>query len=160
MDIPAVLQPLARFNAKTVLPKKQALNIDPSLPLLLYNSYNLDPVWRKEEKANRILVLEPSHFRQFPVSDNVLQFILSLAKNIDDLQVFAGEVNEIPHLKDTKAIYSKEHPAFVYYPGQKDERDWLFPEVKGSFGSFSSYWKKCKQDITQKDFACIELVRA
>jgi deoxyribodipyrimidine photo-lyase len=96
-------------------------------------------------EANRILVLEPSHFRLFPVSDKVLAFILQLASNIEGIHVFVGEVNEIPGLNNTKAIYSKEHPAFKHFPGIKDERDWLFPEVKGFYNSFFSYWKRCER---------------
>ena len=90
----------------------------------------------------------------------MIEFILDLAKNIDGLQVFSGEVNEIPHLKKIKTIYSKEHPAFIHYPGKKDERDWLFPEVKGQFNSFFSFWKKCMQSIERKDSPLTVLKRA
>jgi deoxyribodipyrimidine photo-lyase len=160
MEIPAALNSVAAFNAKTNLPVRKEITIDPALPLLIYNSYNLDPLWRKDEKANRILLLEPGHFRDFPVSDKVIEFILALAKNIEGLQVFTGEVNEIPHLKKIKTIYSKEHPAFIHYPGKKDERDWLFPEVKGQFNSFFSFWKKCLQSIERKDAPQTILKRA
>jgi deoxyribodipyrimidine photo-lyase len=151
MDIPQELRAVTGFNAKTNLPERKDISIDPSLPLFIYNSYNLDPLWRKNEKANRVLLLEPWHFRQFPVSEKVMQFILDLAGNIDGLQVFTGEVNEIPEIKKIKNIYAKEHPAFGHYPGQKDERDWLFPEVKGTFNSFFAYWRKCEQALKRKD---------
>jgi deoxyribodipyrimidine photo-lyase len=160
MDVPEVLHPVTGFNPKTSLPATTEITIDPSLPLFIYNSYNLDPLWRKDEKANRVLLLEPWHFRQFPVSDKVIEFILALAKNITGLQVFVGEVNEIPHLKNIKHIYSKEHPAFEHYPGHKDERDWLFPEVKGPFNSFFAYWKKCEQGLKRKDNRQLSLINA
>ena len=160
MDIPMELRPVSSFNAKTNLPERKEINIDPSLPLFIYNSYNLDPLWRKDEQANRVLLLEPWHFRQFPVSDKVIQFILDLAKNIDGLQVFVGEVSEIPQLKKIKNIYSKEHPAFSHYPGRKDERDWLFPEVKGNFNSFFAFWKKCEQSLIKKDSLQLSLINA
>ena len=42
-------------------------------------------------------------------------------------------------------IISKEHPLFEHYPGKKDTRDWMFPEVTGYYPSFFSYWKKCEK---------------
>jgi deoxyribodipyrimidine photo-lyase len=46
-----------------------------------------------------------------------------------------------------KAIISKEHPAFDYYPGIKDQRDWMFPAVSGYYPSFFKFWQKCQQSI-------------
>ncbi|HEX4876704.1 MAG TPA: FAD-binding domain-containing protein [Chitinophagaceae bacterium] len=150
LPVSAVPEKLATYtmaDLNTNLPQTQTPVLNNDLPLLIYNSYNLDPEWRKEIKANRILLLEPSHFRQFPVSDKVIRFILSLAENIEGIQVFTGEINEIPGLRDVPAVYAKEHTAFSHYPGIKDERDWLFPEVKGLFPSFFSYWKRCEQQL-------------
>jgi len=46
---------------------------------------------------------------------------------------------------DKETIISKEHPAFDYYPGIKEEREWMFPSVTGYHPSFFSYWKKCER---------------
>jgi deoxyribodipyrimidine photo-lyase len=157
LKIPAVLQSITSFNERTILPDNREIIIDASLPVLLYNSYNLDPLWRKEEKANRILLLEPSHFRQFPVSEKVIDFILALAQNIEGIQVYVGEVNELLQLIPHKHIFSKEHPAFVHYPGVKDERDWLFPDVTGQYNSFFGYWKKCASSL-RKNYPAVKLL--
>jgi deoxyribodipyrimidine photo-lyase len=100
-----------------------------------------------------VLLLEPSHFNQYPVSDKVIEFIIGLSKNIEGLQIFTGEIEEIKNIykannawSDQKII-SKEHPAFVYYPGIKDQRDWMFPEVNGYYPSFFSYWKKAERSF-------------
>ena len=159
MNIPDVLTNATSIQLKTILPAKENPELDTSLPLLIYTSYNLDPMWRKELKANRILLLEPSHFRQYPVSEKVIDFILDLAKNIEGLQVFTGEINEITNLHQLPAIYSKEHPVFNHLPGNKDERDWIFPEVKGFYNSFFSFWKKCEQYLPKKKTHRGELVR-
>ncbi|HRG93160.1 MAG TPA: hypothetical protein PLZ10_09440, partial [Chitinophagaceae bacterium] len=45
------------------------------------------------------------------------------------------------------AIYSKEHPAFPHYPGIRDQREWLFPDIQGLYPSFFSYWKKCEREL-------------
>jgi deoxyribodipyrimidine photo-lyase len=160
MDTPSILQETKRLSLKTILPQKTRLQLDYSIPLLLYTSYNLDPNWRKDMQANRVLLLEPSHFRQFPVSEKVIDFILSLANNIKGLQVFFGEINEIPGLHQLPAIYSKEHPAFKHFPGKKDERNWLFPEVKGAYNSFFTYWKKCEHLLKKKPGGQLALLRA
>jgi deoxyribodipyrimidine photo-lyase len=99
--------------------------------------------------VNRVLILEPSHFNNYPISENVLNFILDLANNIQGIQVFCGETHEIAaiyhqnEMDTNKFIISKEHPAFKHYPGIKDERTWMFPTVKGYYPSFFNYWKKC-----------------
>jgi len=160
MQVPEILVDTTSLSLSTVLPEKKIPVTDPSLPLLIYTSYNLDPLWRKEEKANRILLLEPSHFRQFPVSEKVMAFILDLAKNIEGLQVFTGEVNEIPQLRQFPSIHAKEHPAFSHFPGKKDSRDWLFPEVTGSYRSFFSFWNQCKQEWKNRETLVPELKRA
>ncbi len=159
-ETPDVLSPVTLLQLKTILPEKKIPELDGSLPLLIYTSYNLDPQWRQDIKANRLLLLEPSHFKQYPVSEKVITFIIDLAKNIDGLQVFVGEANEIPLLNQFPDIYSKEHPAFNHLPGKKDERDWLFPEVKGYYNSFFSFWKKCEKTLQKKESFMPELIRA
>jgi deoxyribodipyrimidine photo-lyase len=137
-----------------LLPDSKTPSVDTIKPTLIYNSYNLDPLWRKDEKVNRILLLEPSHFQKFPVSEKVIKFILNLSKNIPNIQLMIGEVSELAQLYvasevRTKWLISKEHPAFSYYPGQRDARDWLYPEISGYYNSFFSYWKKCEKMIKQ-----------
>jgi deoxyribodipyrimidine photo-lyase len=150
INIPTSLIDTSIFKLKTHLPKTSSPKIDVTKPTLVYNSYNLDPIWRNEIIANRILLLEPSHFLAYPVSLNVLQFILDLSKNINGIQVYVGEISDIEYLYQnsgvniSKNIISKEHPAFKYYPGIKDERDWMFPLVTGYYPSFFSFWKKCQ----------------
>jgi deoxyribodipyrimidine photo-lyase len=156
MPIPNTLQETSVLDLKTNLPHTTSLNIDTTIPTLIYNSYNLDPIWRKLEKVNRVLLLEPSHFNQYPVSDKVIEFIIGLSKNIEGIQIFTGEIEEIKNIYnanniwDDQKIISKEHPAFNYYPGKKDQRDWMFPEVSGYYPSFFSYWKKAERSFRKK----------
>lgn len=151
MPVPNSLQAIENLDLTTNLPTSQLPVIDVSLPTLIYNSYNLDPVWRAEEKVNRVLLLEPSHFSKYPVSVKVIEFILNLSKNIADIQVYVGEIDAIENYykqaneDPSKNIISKEHPAFKHYPGIKDARDWMFTAVSGYYGSFFGYWKKCER---------------
>lgn len=153
MPIPDALQETTVLDLTTNLPKSNTPNIDTELPTLIYNSYNLDPIWRKLEKVNRVLLLEPSHFNQYPISDKVIEFIIDLSKNIEGIQVYTGEIADIENLYKTnntwenQKIISKEHPAFAYYPGIKDQRDWMFQEVNGYYPSFFGFWKKAERSF-------------
>ena len=147
-QIPAPLLPTQNWAPVTHLPHTPPLQLKHNLPLLLYTHYNLDPLWHNQLEANRILILEPSHFKQYPVSSRLIDFVLQLSQNIVGLQVFTGELSELlaqwpvnPEAYGLKLI-SKEHPAFAHWPGLKEEREWLAPQVKGYLPSFFAYWKK------------------
>ena len=88
MEVPQALEETISLSLFTPMPGfEKPLSLNSKLPLLIYNSYNLDPLWRKNENANRVLLIEPSHFKKFPVSPKVLQFILDLSKNIEGIQL-------------------------------------------------------------------------
>ncbi|MFM7511577.1 MAG: FAD-binding domain-containing protein [Bacteroidota bacterium] len=150
LDVPRALEDIENPTLSTELPQKENPVLDPNLPVLLYHPYHLDPEWKKDYSANRILVLEPSHFREHPVSKTVLQFIIELGKNIEGLQVFAGEVGEIPGLRDCKSIYTREHPSFHHFPGIQEQREWMVPELTGRFNSFFDFWKKAEKALFPK----------
>lgn len=148
LQVPGHLQQSITLNLQTPLPVTPLPVIDTTLPLLLYNSYNLNPLWRSHQPANRVLLLEPSHFHQYPVSENSIAFILQLAGNIPGLQVYCGEVADLP-LPTVPAVYSMQHPAFTHYPGVHDEPEWLFPQVAVAKGSFMNYWEQCSRYLPE-----------
>ena len=151
MPVPEILMSTNNLLLQTLLPVTQTPILDTSKPTLIYNSYNLDILWRKHEDVNRVLLLEPSHFKKYPVSKKVLQFIIDLSKNIDGIILCTGEISDISglykndSLPDKECIISKEHPAFTYYPGIKDSRNWMFADVTGYYNSLFSFWKKCEK---------------
>lgn len=153
IKVPDSLTLTTSIQLNTILPNTKSPILDLSKPTLLYNAYNLDPNWRVNENVNRVLLLEPSHFNANPVSEKVLNFVLALSKNIPSIQVFVGEVSEIlalykeSDININELIISKEHPAFEYYPGIKDQRDWMFPSVTGYYPSFFKFWEKCLQSL-------------
>jgi deoxyribodipyrimidine photo-lyase len=148
MPVPNALEPIGTVDLTTILPPTSVPVLDVTKPTLIYNSYNLDPKWRAGENANRILLLEPSHFNKYPVSEKVIDFVIALSKNITDIIVYVGELDTLmtqyknSDLAISNAFISKEHPAFEYYPGIKDSRDWMYPKVEGYYPSFFSFWKK------------------
>ena len=147
MRIPEVLLDKSNFFAQTILPVKTAPILQEGLPVIVYNSYNLDPLWHADEPANRILLLEPAHFKQFPVSCKVLQFVTDLSKNIANIQIFAANFEELKTLSGNRKVIFKSHPTTVHYDGLAENYDDMFPQVTGFFSSFSSYWKKCSKYV-------------
>ncbi|MBX7056253.1 MAG: hypothetical protein K1X36_14980, partial [Pyrinomonadaceae bacterium] len=119
MPIPPVLREPGSPTLGTVLPPKGPVVIERSLPMLVYNFYNLDPLWRSGETANRILLLEPSHFEKYPVSPGTIAFVLKLAGNIERIQVYVGEFAELKGQLGPSEIYYKEHPANEHYTGTR-----------------------------------------
>lgn len=145
MNTPDVLKETGLPKLKTPLPQCESLSINPKIPTYLYNSYNLDPKWDEEVKANRVLLLEPSVFEKYPVSKKSIAFIMKLSENIPNIQIFTGEFDELASTFKLKDIHYKEHPLNSNYRGTKHPRDWMF-NVKGYYPSFFAFWKQCKKD--------------
>lgn len=146
--VPPSLLETNLFSATTNLPQTNPPVIKNNLPVIVYNSYNLDPLWQRDIRANRVLLLEPSHFNKFPVSDKVLNFILALSCNIEGLQIFTGEFETLKRCCRDNQVIFKLHPAFTHYEGKAEKYDELFPQVEGYFTSFSSYWKRCEKFLS------------
>lgn len=149
-EIPVSLKDTTLLQIKTSLPKQSTPIIDTNLPTYIYTIYNLDPQWHKNEKGNRILLLEPSHFEQYPISQKVLDFILSLSNNIDNIQLFTSEFHNLEKLQNSKYFIFKEHPTTKHFYGKKEDREFIAAEVSGYFPSFFSYWKKIEPIVKKK----------
>ncbi|MGB1033107.1 MAG: FAD-binding domain-containing protein [Flavobacteriales bacterium] len=146
LPTPNVLMPNEPFQLKTVLPESDELNFSEGKKIAIYNYYNLDPIWRKEEDLERVLLLEPSHFNLYPISSKCLDFMLDLSKNITNLKVFSGEFNSLKAKANQDEFIFKEHPTTSHYIGQEDPRDWMF-KVEGYYSSFFKFWKKCSKTL-------------
>ncbi|MFM2316711.1 MAG: hypothetical protein RLZZ155_1043 [Bacteroidota bacterium] len=145
IGIPDELMDLDKFELKTKLPESDLPILREGENCFIYNFYNLDPLWRKEEEGIRILLLEPSVFENYPVSEKSIQFCIDLAKeNIQNIQIYSGEFTDLQGVPGVNFIF-KEHP-LNKYEGIQDERDWM-SSVKGEYGSFFSYWKKVKKEL-------------
>jgi deoxyribodipyrimidine photo-lyase len=149
-NIPVDLQKTQNIKLETLLPLQSDIVLDNFLPTYIYNSYNLDVNWQKGEKANRILLLEPSHFAKYPVSEKVLNFIIGLSKNIPNLQIIIDEFDTLITNLNTENIFYKEHPTTTHYKGNKVERDWITPLATGYYPSFFSYWKKVEKQLKKQ----------
>ncbi len=140
-SIPETLKECGDFSTEMKLPVSDLpLVIDSEFPVLIYNYYNLDPKWHSTEPANRVLLLEPSFFKKYPVNQHCIDFVLNLGENIPNLQVFVGEFDQMTtEIGDAKVVY-KEHPTNTHYVGTEEARDWIYDTQK-EHRSFFSFWK-------------------
>jgi deoxyribodipyrimidine photo-lyase len=94
INTPLILKERISENLIWVAPKSSDLILDKSKPTVLYHSFWLNKDWRSEISANRILVLEPSWFKKFPVSQKVTDSIIEIAGEIPGIQVYVGNIDE------------------------------------------------------------------
>ena len=80
---------------KTEFPDFEKISINKSKPICIYNYYNLDPLWRADLDATRILLIEPSIFNKYPIGKKAMNFMIELSKNIPSVKVFVGEFDEL-----------------------------------------------------------------
>ncbi len=146
LETPQLLRETTPFNLNTSLPNIERPTIKQNSTTLIYNYYNLDPAWHKDEDVQRILLLEPSAFIKNPVKQKCIDFALALTQNIPEIKVFVGEFHDLAvHLVPEKTVF-KEHPLVTHYRGRKEPREWL-SNVTGYFPSFFAMWKKCKKEL-------------
>ncbi|WP_271855090.1 FAD-binding domain-containing protein [Patiriisocius marinus] len=148
-ETPQVLKEIKELELKTELPQSKNITINKTQPTTIYNYYNLDPLWLNDVKANRILLLEPSYFNAYPVSKKVLDFVISLSKNIPNIHLFVGEFDELLKYEGLNEIHFKEHPTSNHYQGTMHNRDWM-TEVKGYYPSFFKFWNKAKKELKNR----------
>jgi len=148
LEIPEVLTETSPGAAECSLPSTDPPNFDATKKALVYNYYNLDPLWHKDEDVQRIFLLEPSVFQKYPVSQQSLDFAIALSKNIPNLILYVGEYENLLSQVDATQVVYKEHPLNQHYRGTEEARDWMC-SVQGYFPSFFGFWKKCKKELRQ-----------
>jgi deoxyribodipyrimidine photo-lyase len=148
MEVPSQLSSTVKMEFKTNLPASKLLNIDNQMPTFIYNYYNLDPKWHLSERGNRILLLDPAFFKQFPISEKCLNFALALSKNIPNIQVHTGSFESLTSEFGLTDTYYKEHPLNTGYSGTEEARDWICEETKGYYPSFFAYWKQVEKKLS------------
>lgn len=145
--IPSEFSQYSPFELKTNLPQTGIPTLDPDLPTYVYNYYNMDPEWHANEPGNRILLLEPSLFERYPVSENCIEFLVSLCHNIPGIQILTGSYKELKNLAEHSLLHYKEHPLNHHYSGTVESRDWICEDVTGYFPSFFAYWKVVEKQL-------------
>jgi len=146
LTIPEVLAEVSDFDSQTKLTDTADIKLERDKKTLVYNYYNLDPDWHAGEEVQRVLLLEPSFFKTYPVSQKCIDFIMQLANNIAGIKIMVAEFESLTQQVDPAHIIYKEHPTNRHYLGTEEPRSWMF-DVSGDYPSFFSFWKKCKKLI-------------
>lgn len=149
IDVPDELTQTEIPILATHYPECTPLKIDSSIPTYIFNYYNLDPNFGKNVNANRILLIEPDLFNQYPISKKCMDFMIDLSKNIPNVQIYVGSFDSLKNDFQLSDIYFKEHPFNNHYSGTKIERDWIVEDVTGYHPSFFAYWKKIEKSINR-----------
>jgi len=142
MPIPETFKSHQEELPPFIAPKTLHPTIDPELPTYLYTHYTLDPLFHADEKANRILVLEPAHFERHPISPKSLQFILDLAAEIPGLQVYYGDYTDL----QVNGIF-RDHPINAHFKGIREPYPFIKENIVGEFPSFFSFWNQLKKRL-------------
>jgi deoxyribodipyrimidine photo-lyase len=150
LEVPQELTSSTTLDLTTPLPKSTNPLVITTGPIFIYNYYNLDPDWYSAIEANRVLLLEPSVFEKYPISQKCIDFMLALSQNIEGIQIFVGSFEELVQQANGNEIIYKEHPLNNHYVGSKIERDWMF-DVKGYYPSFFKFWNKAKKEFLKKN---------
>lgn len=139
----------AALDQTDLINTNTSIQLDDCLPTFVYNYYNLNPNWHANELGNRVLLLEPSFFAEYPVSEKCIEFMLGLCKNIGEIQLFVGSFAALAQQVNPRTIYYKEHPLNKGYMGIEEPRDWIAEKITGYAPSFFNYWKKIEPQVYQ-----------
>ena len=140
--VPKALKKSKNINLVFTPPETRALDLQENAPTFIYTQYTLDPTFHMGEEGNRILVLEPSHFKKHAISPKTLNFILSLGENIPGLQVYYGEYSDL----SLQGIF-RDHPINAHFKGIREKHPSLAQDLAGEFPSFFSFWNKLKNQL-------------
>jgi deoxyribodipyrimidine photo-lyase len=152
ISLPDCMKATDDFMPKTTLPETQIESDPHAENIFLYDSFQLDPSWHTGESGKRILLLEPKHFEEFPVSEKVLNFILDLSKQIHGIECYCGSFESLRSIFPNTTFHFIDHPTNQHYIGQREKRNLLFPSITGYYGSFSAYWKKAEPLFYKNQF--------
>lgn len=141
--VPEVLRSSVEAELVFTPPATKTPVLQEGVPTFIYTHYTLDPTFHEGEEGNRILVLEPSHFAKHPMAPKSIQFILDLAANIPEIQVFYGEYAELK----VKGVF-RDHPINSHFQGIREVHPTLAPGLQGEFNSFFSFWNKLSKQLS------------
>jgi deoxyribodipyrimidine photo-lyase len=144
IPLPEKLEAHEPYSYTMVYPESEMIGNVAHKTVLLYHPWSIDPLWRKDVAGERIFIIEPRLFDEFPVSPKVVGHMLDLVKtHVPEARVYVGNVETIPGIEEA-TVFSKSHPTTTHFPGVKDQVEELFPQVKGYHQSFFKFWQACQ----------------
>lgn len=115
----------------------------------LRSIWNLDPAWRRED-ANHVVFVDTELHQRWPLSPNRWRFVEHWVKELGrlgrkDIALERGTVAELTTALAGAEVVRREYPATNAWPGDVDEREWLFTAPDERCDSFSRFFKKVRQ---------------
>ena len=148
LEVPAELRQSNDGITEINYPESLSLQALEQKKTLVYNYYNLDPLWYEGEDVQRILLIEPAVFDRYPISQKCMDFAVGLSNNIKDIKIFVGSFASLEAQLDGSEIVFKEHPLNEHYQGTQDNRDWM-TSVHGYYPGFFKFWNKAKKELVK-----------
>lgn len=145
LPTPDILEAFEEEQLETIYPQLDPIMTISGATVCLYTPWTLNPQWRPDVSDRRILVIDPTWFDRYPVSELVLDFIIRQGKIvIPHLEVHIGRVEDIHGIDDAVA-YTLLHQTNRTWPVIFDHSELLFPAVTGYHKSFFAYWKEVER---------------
>ena len=141
--VPELLKASVPFSYQMEYPQSEDYD-ESAETVFLYSPWTLNPDWRVGEAGERVLIIEPLWFDEFPVSPKVFKFILGVARTqVPGIKVVVGNAVDLAVSPSTK-IRHKAYPMHEGWPGEADPEPRLFPHVVGYHPSFFKFWAACQ----------------
>lgn len=145
MPVPKPLEDITNWsphhNAKLPSSTITIDKVNKASEILLYSPWTLDPNWRSDSQALRLLLLDSNMFTTQAFSQNVIDSIMWFAAQIPNLEILYDSPETLQPISDR--IIRKYYAGIMSWPGVVDPAELLHPQVPIKFyPSFSAYWKK------------------
>ena len=148
MEIPDVLKDRMPLVLENEFPESTATPMEAGETIFLHSIWNLDPHWRQDEAGRHVLWIDPKMHQAFPLSPLRWKFITHWANQIPGCKIFVGSPADFFQGNAYgSTIISREYPITKNWPGEKDEREWCFPNTTGYFKNFFSYWQQAQKEL-------------
>lgn len=114
-------------------------------PVAMRNLWHLDPHW-KSDIEQHIVFIDSELAERWPMSAKRWKFIEHWA-SLCNATLMHGTVDQLNAAVENAHVVRTEYPACEHWPGEVEERDWLYPMPPNTFNSFSQYFKQVKHHV-------------
>ena len=108
----------------------------------LRSVWQLDPRWRTDV-GRHVTFVDVGHATDWPMSAKRWDLIRHWSDACGSALLF-GTVDELVAACEGADVVRTEYPACDGWPGDVEQRRWLYPMPDKRFGSFSAFWKQVK----------------
>jgi len=138
---PLILKEHYLFELKTILPEIDGTYFRDQEKVIVHNSYTLNPEILKEEQGvKHLLLLEPDHYKKYPVSSKVLDFTIALAKNeFNEILIQVDNYSNLKQVYPNTEFHYEEHITTEHYEGIRHQKN-MISEPNAPLSSFYKFW--------------------